>query len=153
MDIPEFYPSVSVYLSHLLDAYGMKKDLRRDRRELFINMEVLKTYTDLVSGKRISNYHFGSQTEAATLLPFDSDVDTLYSLNDFDVKQTRHDWTLDSSDNSYRKYKLVMNSDYSPPGYVRLQVSTVFLFIKIYYRKVNSYTSNQQAHDAEMTSC
>ena len=120
MEVPTFYPSISTCLSKLLDVNGLRKDLRQKRRELFIKMEVLKTNTDVVSGKRIANYHFGSQTEATTLLYFDSDVDTLYSFKDFDVKQWAEEWQRAPGD---RKYKLVINTDYSPPGYVRLQVS------------------------------
>ena len=140
MEIPTFYPSLSTYISHILDINGLRKDLRQKRRQLFLRMEVLKTNTDIMSGKRIANYHFGSQTEATTIHHFGSDVDTLYSFIDFDVKQSIGEWQMASGDQSYRKYKLVINTDHSPPGYARLQVCTqhinryVFLDFKTYFR-------------------
>ena len=139
MEIPTFYPSLSTYISHILDINGLRKDLRQKRRQLFLRMEVLKTNTDIMSGKRIANYHFGSQTEATTIHHFGSDVDTLYSFIDFDVKQSIGEWQMASGDQSYRKYKLVINTDYSPPGYARLQVCMshinryVFLTCKTYF--------------------
>ena len=120
MDTPTFYPSLSTYMSTILDVNGLKKNLRQRRRELFLRMEVLKTNTDLLSGKRIANYHFGSQTEATTIHYFHSDVDTLFSFTDFDVKQSVEEWRTTSGDQSYRKYKLMINTDLSPPGYARL---------------------------------
>ena len=131
MDIPKFYPGISLYVSQILDINGLRKDFRQRRRHLFLKMEVLKTNTDIVAGRRIANYHFGSQTEATTLHHLNSDVDTLYSFIDFDVKQTAEEWMMTRGDQRYRRYQLVINTDNSPPGYVRLQVSWRYVIVRV----------------------
>ena len=114
-------------------------------------MEVLKTNTDLLSGKRIANYHFGSQTEATTIHYFHSDVDTLFSFTDFDVKQSVEEWRTASGDQSYRKYKLMINTDQSPPGYARLQVYTNKIIMLKYFPVVSLQLNSGQINNVKCT--
>ncbi|KAK3587129.1 hypothetical protein CHS0354_006772 [Potamilus streckersoni] len=120
MNIPEYYDYVSLRLTEVLDASGLKEDIRWRRINTFLQTEELEQIcVEKTLGVDFKLYYFGSQAEATTTPGLSSDIDKVICMPGCAAPPDPQFWisTLDS------KADLLMVADEStPPGYVKLQI-------------------------------
>ncbi|KAK3587124.1 hypothetical protein CHS0354_006766 [Potamilus streckersoni] len=120
MNIPDYYGDVSLRLTQVLDASGLREDLRWRRINTWLQIEELeRIWYEILDGPDARLYFFGSQTEATTIPGLSPDIDKVYVPHGYVVLQDLQFWDpcLEA------ETTLFMVADEStPPGYVKLQV-------------------------------
>ena len=87
-----FFATLSELLYAALDAIGVNTWLVARRTETFLRRETMMTMCSKLMGSNITAYHFGSQSEGTTTPGLQSDIDTLYTMNDVNIMYRLSDW-------------------------------------------------------------
>ncbi|KAL3856975.1 hypothetical protein ACJMK2_011681 [Sinanodonta woodiana] len=120
MNIPEYYEDVSIRLTDVLDASGLREDLRWWRINTWLQIEELEQlFTRIVLNKSYRLCYFGSQAEATTIHGLSSDIDRLVIAISDTVLEDLQLWELNP--HTQRTF-LMVTDDITPPGYVKLQL-------------------------------
>ncbi|XP_045213407.2 uncharacterized protein LOC123564127 [Mercenaria mercenaria] len=112
---PDYYRTVSLKLSEVLNDIGVNEGMILKRRRMYLLKETMSTCTERLMGRNLSIYHFGSQSEGSTTKGLDSDADTLTCHNERNVIQHWGEWQPD------RKSLLMIQDETTSPGYCLLQ--------------------------------
>ncbi|KAK3603275.1 hypothetical protein CHS0354_007606 [Potamilus streckersoni] len=82
MNIPEYYEDLSIRLTEVLDASGLRDDLRWWRIRAWLQIEELeRIWIKIIAGTNDRVHCFGGQAEATTTHGLLSDIDRLVVLN------------------------------------------------------------------------
>ncbi|KAL3857807.1 hypothetical protein ACJMK2_012442 [Sinanodonta woodiana] len=108
-NIPEYFKEVSLRLNGVLDAIGLREDIRWKRINMWIQSEEAQA-CNFGNGSHL----FGSQAEGTTTPGLQSDVDTFFPLSTTAVHAVEN-WVL------YTNSVLVVSDENTPPGFVKLQ--------------------------------
>ncbi|XP_045190162.2 uncharacterized protein LOC123547263 [Mercenaria mercenaria] len=111
---PDYYRTVSLKLSEVLNDIGVNERMILKRRMVLL-METMWTSTWKLLGMNMSIYHFGSRSEGSTTLGLQSDTDTLFCLNKYNVIQDWAEWQPS------RRNLLMIQDETTSPGYCLLQ--------------------------------
>jgi len=79
------------------------------RTETFLRRETMQTVCCTLMGRDCTAYYFGSQSEGTTTPGLQSDIDTLYALNDVNIMFRLSDW-------KWGKINLLMVRDETTPA-------------------------------------
>ncbi|KAK3603272.1 hypothetical protein CHS0354_007603 [Potamilus streckersoni] len=118
MNIPEYYENLSIRLTEVLDASGLRDDLRWWRIRTWLQIEELERILMETHGTNGRVHCFGGQAEATTTDGLLSDIDRLAVLN-YAILQDLQFWELSPST---EETFLMVADDSTPPGYVKLQL-------------------------------
>ncbi|XP_052776029.1 uncharacterized protein LOC128213948 [Mya arenaria] len=89
---PDFYRIMSLRLSRALSDIGVNRWMVRRRRGTFLMIEASETIDDKLQGHDGTRFIFGSQSEGTTTPGLNSDIDTLFCLNDFNIMSSWSEW-------------------------------------------------------------
>ncbi|XP_045192177.2 uncharacterized protein LOC123548735 isoform X2 [Mercenaria mercenaria] len=112
---PDFYRTVSLKLSEVLNDIGVNERMILKTRRMVLFSETIISSTDRLLGKNISTYNFGSQSEGSTTIGLHSDSDTLYCDSKLNVIQDWSEWQPG------RRNLLMIQDETTSPGYCLLQ--------------------------------
>ncbi|KAK3587133.1 hypothetical protein CHS0354_006775 [Potamilus streckersoni] len=120
MNIPDYYKAVSLKLTEVLDASGLREDIRWLRINTSLETEELETICHEIHAGHVSRvYFFGSQAEATTTLGLLSDIDKVSFVDNVVVLHDIQFW----KPSLHTLVTLLMVADErTPPGYVKLQL-------------------------------
>ncbi|KAK3587127.1 hypothetical protein CHS0354_006770 [Potamilus streckersoni] len=120
MNFPDYYEGVSQMLTEVLDASGLKDDLRWRRINTSLQTEELeRIWFETITGPEARLYYFGSQTEATTTPGLSSDIDKVVLNHNYVVLQDLQFWKPNIDTVSTF---LMVADESSPPGYVKMQL-------------------------------
>ncbi|KAK3587131.1 hypothetical protein CHS0354_006773 [Potamilus streckersoni] len=120
MNIPEHYEDVSLKLTEVLDAIGLREDLRWQRINTWLQIEELdRIHAESIYDIDARMYCFGSQPEATTTPQLLSDIDRVHLYRKYVVLHDLRFWvpSLDT-----KKSLLMVTDESTPSGYVKLQL-------------------------------
>ncbi|KAL3857558.1 hypothetical protein ACJMK2_012210 [Sinanodonta woodiana] len=120
MNIPACYEDLSLRLTEVLDASGLREDLRWKRINTWLQIEeVDNRLMETFARGSIRTYYLGSQTEATTTLGLSSHIDIVTCSHTLSVIQDLQFWV--PSLHPERTFLMVTDKS-TPPGYVKLQL-------------------------------
>ncbi|XP_045193078.2 uncharacterized protein LOC123549227 [Mercenaria mercenaria] len=113
---PDYYRTVSLKLSEVLDDIYVNERTVLKRRRMVLLQETMLTTLHRLLGQPIVFYNFGSRSEGSTTIGLDSDADTLCCFNTWNVIRDWGEW-------QHGMFNLLMIQDETTsPGYCLLQV-------------------------------
>ncbi|KAK3587132.1 hypothetical protein CHS0354_006774 [Potamilus streckersoni] len=120
MNSADYYEDVSLKLTEVLDASGLKNDLRWRRINTWMQIEELeRILIETLAGPDARQYFFGSQAEATTTHELASDIDRVFFISGCEVLQDFQFW--EPSLHMKRTF-LMVTDESTPPGYVKLHL-------------------------------
>ncbi|KAK3577486.1 hypothetical protein CHS0354_026435 [Potamilus streckersoni] len=119
MNISDYYERVSMRLSEVLDASGLKDDLRWRRINTWLQTEELEKIWHAIADPGVRLYYFGSQTEATTTPGLSSDIDKVVFIHHYVVLKDIQFWQPSLETETIF---LMVADESTPPGYVKFQL-------------------------------
>ncbi|XP_045192237.2 uncharacterized protein LOC123548766 [Mercenaria mercenaria] len=112
---PDYYQTVSLKLSEVLNDIGVNERMILKRRRMYLLWETMETSTYRLLGTNMSLYRFGSQSEGSTTIGLRSDNDTLVCQSESNVIQDWSQWQPGKLN------VLMIQDETTSPGYCLLQ--------------------------------
>ncbi|XP_045191682.2 uncharacterized protein LOC123548454 [Mercenaria mercenaria] len=113
---PDYYHNVSTRLSEVLGDIGVNENMVLKRRSAALLRETMKTINIRTkNGSQFTAYNLGSQSEGTTTRGLQSDIDSLFCLDQFILIQDWSEWTPGKCN------FLIIQDETTPPGYCLLQ--------------------------------
>jgi len=113
--VPAFFHHLSEVLYQVLECVGVNPWVVERRRHTFLHREAEEDVYHYQRGQDVTTFHFGSQSEGTTTPGLQSDTDTLYTSNEFNIMYSCADW-------HQGKFNLLMVRDEdTPPQHYMLQ--------------------------------
>jgi len=114
--VPAFFHHLSEVLYQVLECVGVNPWVVERRRHTFLHREAARDLYDHQPGCDTTTFHFGSQTEGTTTPGLQSDTDTLFTRNAFNIMYSWDDW-------QQGKFNLLMvREEDTPPQHYLLQL-------------------------------
>ncbi|KAH3856947.1 hypothetical protein DPMN_099543 [Dreissena polymorpha] len=107
---------MSIVTSKVLNDVGASKDTVMERRETFLERECIHDLSPKLLGFNVKCFHFGSQSEGATIPGLQPDTDYIYSYCDMNIMRVWGDWV------AWVWSFLMLQDDITPPQQYLLQV-------------------------------
>ena len=111
-DLPDYYQPLSLKVYQVLEDIGVNTEMRQLMMDDCITQEILE---NTCTQPFVTSYIFGSSYEGTTTRGMNSDVDTVWVLNDLPV-------VTDPADHPVGNCLLLVQDQTTPPGYCKLQL-------------------------------